>query len=912
MNSVSTQDQWLVIQQKTFLNWANEHLIHSNRSIDNLASDLCDGVNLVALVEALQYQKIGKVYSKPSTRIQMLHNVSLALQAIADDNVKLVNIGTDDIVGGNLKLILGLLWRLIIRYQITSSKAKAPPSRLMLTWFQNALRPLTVSNFTTDWKDGIALHALLEFCKPGLSPHWRQLSPNNSLQNCRLAMQLAKDHLAVPKMISAEDFCSPNLDEQSAMTYLSYFIRKSSPGYYGTLNWICKQLKTPNISNLTTDWNDGYYLCALVHSFGGEVKGWPQLERRDHIATCQLGLDGAQKLGVEPMFTASELADPSIDHLTLMVYLSKFKNISQQKSNTQSCVLDCQLQDVTVGNLVTFQIVAVDSKCKRNKVEALVTGPSGPVDCQISWGDTVAMGSFLPLEEGSHQLHVLYGEQEIDGCPVNFIVGLDINQIQVNCEKQQCPVGQLCRVQIACSREQCDSVYVRLTSPSGEVKNLDKVQTVNGLESSFQPNCVGKWKYEIRGSGQQVIAGEVHVYEPELLTVADERVLDQENTSVLGFPKNTDVEDHVEVFVSGEGISQATRGQETYFTARSPGRGAEITADLQVCGQRVPCSREMKDNDETEFCYVPTTAGTYTVHVYWQRKQVAGSPFTVHVIDRSQVTLVEDLRELTDDNGRLALEYGKPTELNLDVALAGPGIFKAEVLSPGGKLPVDISQTEHRGTVSFVTLHEGDHYIHLYWSHVPLEFSPLHAYCPGPPLPIDASKVRVEGHGAEAARATVPAEFIINGMQAGPGAPRVRMQGIHADLPVVMKALKYDRYLCRYTSTVPGSFLLYVYWSDQLLPTCPFKVAVNAKGDASKVWVSGEGLRGGIANHELMIFIDTREAGPGEVTADCHSNRHSARCDIKEEGDGGYTLRVLPTESEKHVLHIKYDGQHVP
>uniref|UniRef100_A0A0B7BBD2 Calponin-homology (CH) domain-containing protein n=2 Tax=Arion vulgaris TaxID=1028688 RepID=A0A0B7BBD2_9EUPU len=290
------EDQWIVIQHKTFINWANEQLIQGNRSVENLAQDLCDGVKLVALVESLQFKKIGKVYSKPTSKIQMLHNVSLALRAVADDNVKLVNIGTDDIVDGNLKLILGLLWHLIIRYQISSNKAKAPPKKLMLQWFQNVLSGLAISNFTSHWSNGIALHALLDFCKPGLSPNWRKLSPNDRIQNCRQAIQLAKDHLSVPKVISAEDFCSPDLDELSAMTYLSYFIRKNSPGYYGTLNWICKQLKTTNISNLTTDWNDGYYLCALVVSVGGEVKGWPKIDRKNHIATCQLGLDSAKKL----------------------------------------------------------------------------------------------------------------------------------------------------------------------------------------------------------------------------------------------------------------------------------------------------------------------------------------------------------------------------------------------------------------------------------------------------------------------------------------------------------------------------------------------------------------------------------------------------------------------------------------
>lgn len=64
-------------------------------------------------------------------------------------------------------------------------------------------------------------------------------------------MQLAKDHLNVPWVISAEDFASAEMDELSAMTYLSYFIKKDSPGYYATLNWVCRQLKTTNVSNLT-------------------------------------------------------------------------------------------------------------------------------------------------------------------------------------------------------------------------------------------------------------------------------------------------------------------------------------------------------------------------------------------------------------------------------------------------------------------------------------------------------------------------------------------------------------------------------------------------------------------------------------------------------------------------------------
>lgn len=68
-----------------------------------------------------------------------------------------VTIGTEDIVNGSGKLILGLLWHLILRYQISANKGKAPPKRLMLQWFQGALEGVWLNNFTTDWSDGIAL-----------------------------------------------------------------------------------------------------------------------------------------------------------------------------------------------------------------------------------------------------------------------------------------------------------------------------------------------------------------------------------------------------------------------------------------------------------------------------------------------------------------------------------------------------------------------------------------------------------------------------------------------------------------------------------------------------------------------------------------------------------------------------------
>lgn len=82
------------------------------------------------------------------------------------------------IVDGNLKLILGLIWTLILHYSISmpmwdeeeeatdDGKQKTPKQRL-LGWIQNKLPELPITNFNRDWQTGRALGALVDSCAPG-------------------------------------------------------------------------------------------------------------------------------------------------------------------------------------------------------------------------------------------------------------------------------------------------------------------------------------------------------------------------------------------------------------------------------------------------------------------------------------------------------------------------------------------------------------------------------------------------------------------------------------------------------------------------------------------------------------------------------------------------------------------------
>ncbi|KAK0399999.1 hypothetical protein QR680_003307 [Steinernema hermaphroditum] len=230
---------WKKIQQNTFTRWVNQHLSCVELSIDNLACDFNDGLRLIRLVEVLSTRSLGKYNKKVSFRSQKLENVSLALKFLEiDEDIKLVNIDSSDIVDENLKLIMGLVWTLIQHYSISmpvwtdSEKAKDnnvsnSPRQRLLVWIKaHVPEDVPVTNFNTDWNDGVALGALVDTCcGPLIHLDWRNFDPRDADSNTALVMKIAADRLNVAPLITPEELINPNVDEQSVMTYLSQFPR---------------------------------------------------------------------------------------------------------------------------------------------------------------------------------------------------------------------------------------------------------------------------------------------------------------------------------------------------------------------------------------------------------------------------------------------------------------------------------------------------------------------------------------------------------------------------------------------------------------------------------------------------------------------------------------------------------------
>ncbi|GAA6092244.1 plectin a isoform X13 [Tachysurus ichikawai] len=108
------------VQKKTFTKWVNKHLMKAQRHIIDLYEDLRDGHSLISLLEVLSGETLPR--EKGRMRFHKLQNVQIALDFLKHRQVKLVNIRNDDIADGNPKLTLGLIWTIILHFQVTKHR----------------------------------------------------------------------------------------------------------------------------------------------------------------------------------------------------------------------------------------------------------------------------------------------------------------------------------------------------------------------------------------------------------------------------------------------------------------------------------------------------------------------------------------------------------------------------------------------------------------------------------------------------------------------------------------------------------------------------------------------------------------------------------------------------------------------
>ncbi|XP_062863178.1 calmin-like [Trichomycterus rosablanca] len=257
-----------VVQKRTFTRWMNLHLEKCNPPlvVQDLFRDIKDGRVLMALLEELSGSRLLHEFKPSSHRIFRLNNIARVLRFLEERNVKLVSIDASDVADGNPSIVLGLIWNIILFFQIkeltgnirnqfpsTSSLSSIPNSsdsdvsqsstpsddrkpsvsvrdhgraiKTLLQWVQKRTKKygVAVHDFGKSWASGLAFLAVIKSIDPSLVDMSRAMlqSPRENIEE---AFRTAHYSLGIARLLEPEDVTLSPPDQQSIMTYVSQFL----------------------------------------------------------------------------------------------------------------------------------------------------------------------------------------------------------------------------------------------------------------------------------------------------------------------------------------------------------------------------------------------------------------------------------------------------------------------------------------------------------------------------------------------------------------------------------------------------------------------------------------------------------------------------------------------------------------
>ncbi|KAL8381697.1 hypothetical protein RB595_005807 [Gaeumannomyces hyphopodioides] len=402
------QQRWITVQQKTFTKWLNNKLQERDLEVKDLVKDLSDGVILIHLLECLSSESLGRYAAKPKLRVQRFENTNTALNFIKSRGIQMTNIGAEDIVDGNQRIILGLIWTLILRFTVSDiNEAGMTAKEGLLLWCQRKTAcydEVEVRDFSGSWNDGLAFCALLDIHRPDLIDY-DALDKSDHRGNMQMAFDIAHKEIGIPKLLDVEDVCDvAKPDELSLMTYIAYWFHAFS-----------QMEKVENagrrvekfVNNMQGAWEmESAYerrMAELLKSIRAQVESWLQatFEGTYADAKAQSTEFASYKRGKKREWVAekSELATllgniktklgtyrlrPYVPppELRLEVMDVEWSNLSKAEM-TRGQVINENIRDIKNALRKSFADKANDFAMALNTMQLAISGLEGDVEDQL-------------------------------------------------------------------------------------------------------------------------------------------------------------------------------------------------------------------------------------------------------------------------------------------------------------------------------------------------------------------------------------------------------------------------------------------------------------------------------------------------------------------------------------------------
>ncbi|CAH1264978.1 FLNC [Branchiostoma lanceolatum] len=900
---------WKRIQKNTFTRWCNEHLKKANKNINELETDLSDGLRLIALIEVLSHKRIPRYNKRPTFRAMKLENVSAALQFLEDEHIKIVNIDSSDIVNGKLKLILGLIWTLILHYSISmpmwegddEPTVKQTPKEKLLGFVQARVPDLPVKNFNKDWNDGKACGALVDACAPGLCPDWEDWNPNEKVKNCEEAMDLADKWLGVPKLLSPEDMASPHVDDLSVMTYVSQFPQaKLKPGAPLRPKTNPNKVRVFGKGVEATGNQVGSPAPFTIDTFsagGGDVKVSVENPRGKQE---QFKLE--ENLNKAKTYTCTYTPTMEGTYVVKVVFAGKevpkspFKvGVAASKSDPSKCSAKgpgLESAGVVANKATYFDIFTAGAG--PGAVNVVIADPDGkmntvPVEMEQT-GDGQFRCTYKPLKMGIHTITVTFDGSNIPKSPFKVHVAMPK-------EEPATDTGMLID-------------FGDASPPKGSTQKKETPPAFSSPELLLDDG------------------GSLGTKSPSDPLSNQQAIKPDSSQDLLGLDSETEEEDEDAVNAAacrayGRGIqARGVRAKEVAdfrVVTKAAGQGEVKVSVIGPGGMEMPVKVSDQGDGNYACQYRPGKPGVYKVNITFSGQHIPKSPFTVNVGSEAKPSRIRAYGP-----GLEGGQVGHPAEFVVETAgedisglgfsIEGPSQAKIECHDNGdGSCDVVYWPTE-----------AGEYAVHIVTDEEDIANSPYMAQIRPQDKKFTPGQVKAYGPGLEKTGIVVgrPVEFTVDAKKVPPGQLQIWAYDQEAEkVEVKVRDNGNKTYTCSYTPVKAIRYTIDVSWEQVNIPNSPFRVHVAEGSYPNKVRVYGPGVeKTGLKSGKPTQFtVDCTEAGSGDVSIGikCSPGVVGEReadidFDIVKNDNDTFTVSYVPPAAGRYTIMVMFGEQEIP
>ncbi|KAM3656121.1 LOW QUALITY PROTEIN: filamin-A-like [Ammospiza maritima maritima] len=532
------------------------------------------------------------------------------------------------------------------------------------------------------------------------------------------------------------------------------------------------------------------------------------------------------------------------------------------------------------------QTFTVDtSKAGVAPLDIKVQGPKGvlePVDVADN-GDGTQRVSYVPSREGTYNISVRYGDQEVPRSPfkVKALPTHDASKVRASgpgLNTTGVPASLPVEFTIDAKDAGEGLLAVQITDPEGKPKKASIRDNQDGTYTvSYVPDMTGRYTILIKYGGDEI------PYSPY---------------RIRAVPTGDASKCTVTVSIGGHGLGPGLGptiqlGEQTLITvdAKAAGKGKVTCSVCTPDGSEVDVDVVENPDGTFDIFYTAPQPGKYVICVRFGGEHIPNSPFQVMATDRP----------LLGVNG-LDMAGLRPFDLVIPFTIK-KGEITGEVRMPSGKVATPDITDNKDGTVTvrFAPSEAGLHEMDIRCDSIHIPGSPLQFYVDY----VNSGHVTAYGPGLTHGTVNRPATFTVNTKDAGEGGLSLAVEG-PSKAEISCQDNGDGTCSVSYLPVLPGDYGIVVKYNDKHIAGSPFTARIT--GDDS---LRQSHLKVGASAEIPLDMGDIGDLSQLSATVTAPSGRREP-CTLKRLRDGHLGISFVPQEVGEHLVHVTRGGQPLP